>query len=89
MNHEFTYLKDTNLDMRMNSNQTLTAKRFLIHIQRRIINIFLNMAMKKNSFKITNRIIKNRPYTTFDLVNICDKVNYKKKVIQLKKYFKL
>lgn len=85
----FTYLKDTNLDMRMNSNQTLTAKEILnTYSKEELSTIFFKYGDEENSFKITNEIIKNRPLnTTFDLVNICDKVNYKRKGHSAKKVF--
>lgn len=85
----FTYLKDTDLDMRMNTNQTLTAKEILnTYSKEELSTIFFKYGDEENSFKITNEIIKNRPLnTTFDLVKICDKVNYKRKGHSAKKVF--
>lgn len=85
----FTYLKDTDLDMRMNQNQELSAKDILnTYSKEDLANIFFKYGDEENSFKIANEIIKNRPLnTTFDLVKICDKVNYNRKGHSAKKVF--
>ena len=85
----FTYLKDTSLDMRMNQKSDLTAAHILnTYSYEELANVFYLYGDEENSFKIASQIIKNRPLkTTFDLVNICDKVNYKRKGHSAKKVF--
>lgn len=85
----FTYLKDTDLDMRMDVKQTLTAKEILnTYSKDDLATILFKYGDEENGFKIANAIIKNRPLnTTFDLVNICDKINYKRKGHSSKKVF--
>lgn len=85
----FTYLKDTSLDMRMDQNQTLTAKDILNNYTKdELAEIFFKYGDEENGFKIANEIIKRRPLeTTFDLVKICDKINYKRKGHSSKKVF--
>lgn len=85
----FTYLKDTDLDMRMDITQSLTAKEILNTYEKDdLATILFKYGDEENGFKIANAIIKNRPLdTTFDLVNICDKVNYKRKGHSAKKVF--
>lgn len=85
----FTYLKDTSLDMRMNQKNDLTAAHILnTYSYEELANVFYLYGDEENSFKIASQIIKNRPLkTTFDLVNICDKVNYKRKGHSAKKVF--
>jgi|SRR5690625_1439320 len=85
----FTYLKDTKLDMRMDQSQTLTAKEIVNTYERdELANILYQYGDEENSFKIADEIIKNRPLeTTFDLVNICDKVNFRRKGHSAKKVF--
>ena len=85
----FTYLKDTTLDMRMNQSQTLTAEEVLnTYSKEALAKIFFVYGEEKNSFKIADEIIKNRPLkTTMDLVKITDKVNYKDKGHSAKRVF--
>lgn len=85
----FTYLKDTELDMRMDQTQSLTAKEVVnTYDKQELANVLYHYGDEENSFKIADEIIKNRPLeTTFDLVNICDKVNYQRKGHSAKKVF--
>lgn len=85
----FTYLKDTSLDMRMNQNSMLTAKDIVNTYEKDdLAQIFFKYGDEENGFKIANEIIRRRPLeTTFDLVNICDKINYKRKGHSAKKVF--
>ncbi|MGE4319828.1 MAG: 16S rRNA (cytosine(1402)-N(4))-methyltransferase RsmH [Acholeplasmataceae bacterium] len=85
----FTYLKDTTLDMRMNQSQTLTAEEVLnTYSKEALSKIFFLYGEEKNSFKIADEIIKNRPLkTTMDLVKITDRVNYKDKGHSAKRVF--
>lgn len=85
----FTYLKDTSLDMRMNQNSMLTAKDIVNTYEKDdLAQIFFKYGDEENGFKIANEIIRRRPLeTTFDLVNICDKINYKRKGHSSKKVF--
>jgi 16S rRNA (cytosine1402-N4)-methyltransferase len=85
----FTYLKDTDLDMRMNQQQTLTAKEIVNTYEKdALAHIFFVYGEEKNSFKIVDEIIKNRPLeTTLDLVKITDKINYRDKGHSAKRVF--
>jgi 16S rRNA (cytosine1402-N4)-methyltransferase len=85
----FTYLKDTTLDMRMDSSQTLTAEFILnTYSKEDLAKIFFLYGEEKNSFKIAQRIIDKRPLkTTMDLVKITDSVNYKEKGHSAKRVF--
>lgn len=85
----FTYLKDTTLDMRMNQSQTLTAEEVLnTYSKEALAKIFFVYGEEKNSFKIADEIIKNRPLkTTMDLVKITDRINYKDKGHSAKRVF--
>jgi 16S rRNA (cytosine1402-N4)-methyltransferase len=85
----FTYLKDTSLDMRMNQNSMLTAKDIVNTYEKDdLAQIYFKYGDEENGFKIANEIIRRRPLeTTFDLVNICDKINYKRKGHSAKKVF--
>lgn len=85
----FTYLKDTSLDMRMNRDSKITAADILnTYSYEDLAKIFYLYGDEENSFKIASQVIKNRPLkTTFDLVKICDKVNYKRKGHSAKKVF--
>src|SRR5690554_3968837 len=58
----FTYLKDTDLDMRMDVKQTLTAKEILnTYSKDDLATILFKYGDEENGFKIANAIIKNRP----------------------------
>ena len=85
----FTYLKDVSLDMRMNKDDILTAKEILnTYSFEDLSNIFFHYGDEENSFKIASEVIKQRPLeTTFDLVNITDRINYKRKGHTAKKVF--
>lgn len=85
----FTYLKDANLDMRMNQNQELTAETIVnTYSKDELAEIFFKYGDEENGFKIANRIISARPLTkTSELVEICDRVNYKRKGHSSKKVF--
>ncbi|MBE0700436.1 MAG: 16S rRNA (cytosine(1402)-N(4))-methyltransferase RsmH [Acholeplasmataceae bacterium] len=85
----FTYLKDTSLDMRMDQHQTLTAKDILnTYSKEDLAHIFFVYGEEKNSFKIANRIIDQRPLeTTMDLVKITDQVNFREKGHSAKRVF--
>lgn len=85
----FSYLKEAKLDMRMNKEQTLTAKEVVnTYDKEKLANILFHYGDEENSFKIADEIIKNRPLeTTKDLVDICDRVNYRRKGHSSKKVF--
>lgn len=85
----FTYLKDTELDMRMDQSQTLTAQEIVnTYGLDELAKIFYVYGEEKNSYKIAKRIIERRPLeTTMDLVHICDSVNYKEKGHSSKRVF--
>lgn len=85
----FTYLKDTTLDMRMDSHQTLTAETIVntysLDDLARILYVY---GEEKNAYKIARRIIDHRPLqSTMDLVKICDHINYKEKGHSAKRVF--
>ena len=85
----FTYLKDTELDMRMDQSQALSAKDIVnTYSLDELAKIFYVYGEEKNSYKIAKRIIERRPLeTTMDLVHICDSVNYKEKGHSSKRVF--
>ena len=85
----FTYLKDTELDMRMDQSQTLTAQEIVnTYGLDELAKIFYVYGEEKNSYKIAKRIIEKRPLEkTMDLVKICDSVNYKEKGHSSKRVF--
>ena len=85
----FTYLKDARLDMRMNQEQTLTAEEIVnTYSKEDLSEIFFKYGDEENGFKIANRIISARPlHTTGELVDICDRVNFKRKGHSSKKVF--
>lgn len=85
----FTYLKDTELDMRMDQSQTLTAKEIVnTYGLDELAKIFYVYGEEKNSYKIARRILEKRPLdSTMDLVRICDSVNYKEKGHSSKRVF--
>ena len=85
----FTYLKDTSLDMRMDTHQEITAE-FILNTYEasELARIFFVYGEEKNSFKIAKRIVERRPLkTTMDLVKICDSANYKEKGHSSKRVF--
>ena len=85
----FTYLKDTQLDMRMNQTSEVTAAHILnTYDEKALAHLFFVYGEEKNSFKIARRIVENRPLkTTMDLVKITDQVNYKDKGHSAKRVF--
>lgn len=85
----FSYLKDAKLDMRMNQEQEKTAEYIVNNYTKdELVKIFFTYGDEENSFKIVNQIIKNRPITnTLELVEICDRINYKRKGHSAKKVF--
>lgn len=85
----FTYLKDAKLDMRMNQDQKLTAEEIVnTYSKDELAEIFFKYGDEENGFKIANRIISARPLqTTGQLVDICDRVNFKRKGHSAKKVF--
>ena len=85
----FTYLKETTLDMRMDVRQSTTAQTILnTSSLDELARIFYVYGEEKNSYKIAKRIIEKRPLqTTYDLVKICDQVNYNEKGHSAKRVF--
>lgn len=85
----FTYLKDTALDMRMDQRRKKTAKEVLnTYSLKELTDIFYQYGEEKNSYRIANMIIKNRPIdSTKDLVRITDIVNKDQKGHSAKRVF--
>lgn len=85
----FSYLKDADLDMRMDQSQSLTAAEIVnTYDKDSLAKLFFLYGEEKNSFKIAQRIIDQRPLkTTMDLVKITDQVNYREKGHSAKKVF--
>lgn len=73
----FSYLVDTDLDMRMDQSQTLTAKDIVnTWSEEALARIFYVYGEEKKSRQIAAMIMKKRPlHTTKQLVDICDQVN--------------
>lgn len=70
----FSYMHNGPLDMRMDKNNTLTAKDIINNYTvEKLEHIFRVYGQEKNSYKIAKEIVKRRPLsTTFDLVNVTD-----------------
>ena len=85
----FTYLKDVELDMRMDQTKTFTAKELVNTYEfQDLANILYRYGDERNSYKIASEIVKRRPLeTTFDLVEICDFINRGRKGHSAKKVF--
>jgi len=85
----FTYLKNTQLDMRMNPSQTLTAQTIVNTYElEELAKIFYLYGEEKNSYKIARRIVEKRPLnTTMDLVKITDQINRNEKGHSAKRVF--
>lgn len=85
----FTYLKEAQLDMRMDQSQSLTAEEIVnTYDKDELAKIFYIYGEEKNSYKIAQRIIDQRPLkTTSDLVKITDQVNFKEKGHSAKRVF--
>lgn len=93
----FSYRFDSELDMRMNLENTLTAKEIVnTYSLKDLTRIFKEYGEEKYSYQIAKEIVKEREIkpinTTFDLVEIIKKAKPKvelmKKVILLNKYSK-
>ncbi len=71
----FSYLFKNNLDMRMSKKNNLSALDLLNNFDKEMLsNIFFKYGEEKNSRKIANDIIKERPIkTSDDIIRICDK----------------
>ena len=71
----FSYIGDAELDMRMNREQSLTAKDVVNNYsEEKLANIFFTYGEEKFSRKIASNIVKNRPIkTTSELASIIEK----------------
>lgn len=85
----FSYIKNAELDMRMDRTQPLSAKHIInTYSEAELSRIFYVYGEEKNSRKIASKIISKRPlHTTSDLVEVCDEVNYKQKGHSAKRIF--
>lgn len=85
----FTYLKDVELDMRMDQSLKVNAADVLnTYDKDDLAVVFFKYGDEQNSYKIANEIIRRRPlHTTGELVEICDKINFKRKGHSAKKIF--
>lgn len=73
----FSYLKNFDLDMRMNKDQTLDAKTIVNTYSREdLADIFRKYGDEQNAWVIAGEILQRRPIEkTLELVEITDKVN--------------
>ncbi len=73
----FSYLKDFELDMRMDRSSEISAKTIVnTYGQQELADVFRKYGEENNAWRIAGEIIKARPLeTTFDLVKITDYVN--------------
>ncbi len=85
----FSYLKDTDLDMRMDRDQELNAQTILnTYTVDELAKIFYVYGEEKNSYKVAHKIIDRRPLkTSMDLVKITDQVNRNEKGHSAKRVF--
>lgn len=85
----FSYLADTLLDMRMDQNQTLTARDLLnTYDLDQLARVFYVYGEEKRSYPIARKIIEQRPIsTTGELVRITDRINSKAKGHSAKRVF--
>ncbi len=85
----FSYLKDNELDMRMNKEEPLTAKDIINTYDRQALtDIFRNYGDEKNAWVMAGRIIEKRPInTTLELVSITDSINKNQKGHSAKRVF--
>lgn len=85
----FSYISSKNLDMRMNTEQSLTAEFILNnYTQKELANIFFKYGEEKNSNILAKKIVEQRPIETVEhLVSICDSVNFKTKGHSAKRVF--
>lgn len=85
----FSYISSKNLDMRMNTDQSLTAEHILNNYsQKELADIFFKYGEEKNGNILAKKIIAQRPIQTVEhLVSICDSVNFKTKGHSAKRVF--
>lgn len=85
----FSYISSKNLDMRMNTEQSLTAEHILNNYsQKELADIFFKYGEEKNGNILAKKIIEQRPIQTVEhLVSICDSVNFKTKGHSAKRVF--
>lgn len=85
----FSYISSKNLDMRMNTEQSLTAEYILNnYTQKELADIFFKYGEEKNGNILAKKIIEQRPIQTVEhLVSICDSVNFKTKGHSAKRVF--
>lgn len=85
----FSYISSTNLDMRMNTEQSLTAAYILNnYTQKELADIFFKYGEEKNGNILAKKIVEHRPIQTVEhLVSICDSVNFKTKGHSAKRVF--
>jgi len=85
----FSYLKDHELDMRMDRTLEFTAKDVInTYDLLDLTRIFREYGEEKNAYQIAKMIVKKRPLeTTFDLVKITDVINRDSKGHSAKRVF--
>ena len=85
----FSYISSKNLDMRMNTEQSLTADYILNnYTQKELADIFFKYGEEKNGNILAKKIVEQRPIQTVEhLVSICDSVNFKTKGHSAKRVF--
>jgi 16S rRNA (cytosine1402-N4)-methyltransferase len=88
----FSYLRDEVLDMRMDENRRLTAAHVLnTYSFESLCHIFRDYGEEPNYYRLATKIMEYRSSknfnTTFDLVRICDQVNYNVKGHSAKRAF--
>lgn len=85
----FSYICSKNLDMRMNTEQSLTAEYILNnYTQKELADIFFKYGEEKNGNILAKKIVVQRPIQTVEhLVSICDSVNFKTKGHSAKRVF--
>ena len=85
----FSYISSKNLDMRMNTEQSLTAEYILNnYTQKELADIFFKYGEEKNGKILAKKIVEQRPIQTVEhLVSICDSVNFKTKGHSAKRVF--
>jgi 16S rRNA (cytosine1402-N4)-methyltransferase len=91
-NGGFSYMKDTPLDMRMDNTKPVTAASIInTYSLEDLTKIFLDYGEERNAYRIAKKIIYQREIkpilNSFELVEICDQVNYKAKGHSSKKVF--
>ncbi len=85
----FSYISSKNLDMRMNTEQSLTAEYILNnYTQKELADIFFKYGEEKNANILAKKIVEQRPIQTVEhLVSICDSINFKTKGHSAKRVF--